>query len=343
MLTERGRAALEGIALADSITLDPHKWLYQPYECGCLLVRDGRALRHAFEISSDYLRDADATRVEVNFADLGLQLTRTTRAFKLWLSLRTFGLDAFRASIDRCLDLAELARDRIEASEQLELAAPPSLGVVCFRRRPRAGDDDEWLTDGLVAALEQSGVGFISSTRVHGRPALRLCILNHTSGAEDVERVLAFLESAEPVAAPGGLRPACGRAATAVPVFGRLEAPEAELLATLSSERRVAVGETIVAQWDTGRDFFVVEKGAVDVVIDGEVVATLRAGEFFGEIAALEWGAGLRAVEDRQRGRAARRPPAGPRAGALARLLEAFPRLEREIRRQAHDRLRQLG
>ena len=342
VLTERGRAALEGIALADSITLDPHKWLYQPYECGCLLVRDGRALRHAFEISSDYLRDAEATRVEVNFADLGLQLTRTTRAFKLWLSLRTFGLDAFRASIDRCLDLAELARDRIETSEQLELAAPVSLGVVCFRRRARSDDDDEWLTDGLVAALEQSGIGFISSTRVHGLPALRLCILNHTSTADDVERVIAFLESAEPVAVPGRYDPHAD-VGDCLPVFARLEVPEAELLATLSTELNAAEGDTIVARWDTSRDFFVLEDGAVDVVIDGEVVSTLRAGECFGEIAALEWGAGyarsrIATVVARRDVRARVLEPA-----ALARLLEAFPRLEREIRLRAYDRLRQLG
>ena len=294
-------------------------------------MRDGRALRHAFEISSDYLRDADATPQEVNFADLGLQLTRTTRAFKLWLSLRTFGLDAFRASIDRCLDLAELARDRIEASEQLELAAPVSLGVVCFRRRPRSGDDDEWLTDGLVAALEQSGVGFISSTRVHGLPALRLCILNHTSTADDVERVIAFLESAEPVAAPAGYDPHAD-VGDSVPVFARLEAPEAELLATLSTELRVAAGDTIVARWETSRDFFVLEEGAVDVVIDDKVVSTLRAGEFFGEIAALEWGAGyarsrIATVVARRDVRLRVLEPA-----ALARLLEAFPRLERELR-----------
>lgn len=342
VLSERGRAALDGIELADSITLDPHKWLYQPYECGCLLVRDGRALRHAFEISSDYLRDADATIREVNFADLGLQLTRTTRAFKLWLSLRTFGLDAFRSSIDRCLDLAELARDRIEASETLELTAPPSLGVVCFRRLPQPDEDDEWLTDGLVAALEQSGVGFISSTRVYGRPALRLCILNHTSAAADVERVLAFLETAQPVAAPAGYDPHAD-VGDCLPVFGRLEPPEAALLAELSSPRRAGAGETVVAQWDTGRDFFVVEQGAVDVVIDGKVVATLRAGEFFGEIAALEWGAGF------ARSRIATviaRHDLDLRVLApeqLARLLDAFPRLEREIRRRAHDRLRELG
>ncbi len=131
----------------------------------------------------------------MNFADLGLQLTRSSRAFKLWLSLHTFGLDAFRGAIDECLDLADLARRRIDASDRLELVAPPSLGTICFRR---CGEDDE-VTHGLVAALEASGLGFISSTRVHGRPALRLCILNHTSTADDVERVLAFLESAEPV------------------------------------------------------------------------------------------------------------------------------------------------
>ena len=101
VLTERGRAALGELGLADSITLDPHKWLYQPYECGCVLVRDGRALRHAFETHSDYLRDSEVDDATVNFADYGLQLTRASRAFKLWLSLRTFGVGAFRAAIDR--------------------------------------------------------------------------------------------------------------------------------------------------------------------------------------------------------------------------------------------------
>ena len=172
VVTDRGRAALGELSAADSITLDPHKWLYQPYECGCLLVRDGGALRRAFEIRSDYLRDAHAAAEELNFADYGIQLTRTSRAFKLWLSLRTFGIDAFRDAIDRTLDLAELARRRIEESDAFELAAPPSLGIVCFRRR----DADDEQTDGLVAALEESGVGLISSTRVHGHSALRLCI-----------------------------------------------------------------------------------------------------------------------------------------------------------------------
>src|SRR5438105_7788961 len=108
MLTERGRDALRGIERADSVTLDPHKWLYQPYECGCLLVRAGPALGAAFSITPDYLNDAVAQAGEINFSDLSMQLSRASRAFKLWVSLRYFGVDAFRRAIERSLELADL-------------------------------------------------------------------------------------------------------------------------------------------------------------------------------------------------------------------------------------------
>jgi aromatic-L-amino-acid/L-tryptophan decarboxylase len=336
VLTERGRAALSGLALADSVTLDPHKWLYQPYECGCLLVRDGGVLRRAFEIHADYLRDAEAESDVVNFSDLGIQLTRSTRAFKLWLSLRTFGVDAFRAAIDNTLDLAELAQRRIEASDSLELAAPPSLGIVCFFRR---GADDAQ-TEGLVAALEQSGLGFISSTRVHGSSALRLCILNHTTRAEDVQQVLDFLETAEPLG-PAPEYERHEQLPTTVPLFARLDVSEAAALGARSTERGVASGETVVSRWDTSRDFYVIEEGLVDVIFDDELVATLRPGDYFGEIAALEWGARfarprIATVVARGTVRLRVLEPA-----ALQQLLEEFPRLEAEIRHTAHRRMRE--
>ena len=167
VLTERGRRALDGIGGADSITLDPHKWLYQPYECGCLLVRDGTLLRRAFEMTPAYLHDAIPETDEVNLADLGIQLTRTSRALKVWLSLCAFGVDAFAATIDRCLDLADAARRRIDESPTLELAVSPFLSVVCFRRRFDCDDDEEDRRNAaLVAELERSGIGLISSTRV---------------------------------------------------------------------------------------------------------------------------------------------------------------------------------
>ena len=199
VLTDRGRTLLEGIGEADSITLDPHKWLYQPYEAGCVLVRQGELLRRAFQILPDYLQDAAASEGEVNFADLGIQLTRSARALKIWLSLKTFGVDAFREAIDRTLDLALEAQSRIEAAEEFELLSPAMLGIVCFRRRFEGVDDEvelEQANAGLVRLLAESGEGMISSTRLDGRYALRLCVLNHRSSGADVDRVLRRLAEA---------------------------------------------------------------------------------------------------------------------------------------------------
>ena len=144
-LTERGRGLLRGIERADSVTLDPHKWLYQPYECGALLVRDDHTLRAAFQMTPDYLQDSEEAAEEVNLSDRGVQLTRSSRAFKVWLSLQYFGERAFREAIDRSLDLAQLVRERVDATDDLELMAPPSLGIVCFRRRfdGLARDDED--------------------------------------------------------------------------------------------------------------------------------------------------------------------------------------------------------
>ena len=121
---------------------------------------------------------------------------------------------------------------------------------------------------------------------------LRLCILNHTSTAADVEAVLAFLETAEPVTPPVEYErdPAVPET---VPLFARLTPEEEDAFRSLSTLREVANGVEIVHRWDTSRDFFVLERGLVDVVREGEVVATLRCGDYFGEIGALEWGAGF--------------------------------------------------
>ncbi|HLM32753.1 MAG TPA: aminotransferase class I/II-fold pyridoxal phosphate-dependent enzyme [Gaiellaceae bacterium] len=198
VLTERGREWLRGIEAADSITLDPHKWLYQPYEAGCLLVREGTRLGDAFQIMPDYLQDTAVAGRDVNFADRGIQLSRSARALKLWLSIKYFGVDAFRAAIDRSLDVAVHAQELVEESSVLELVSPATLGIVCFRRRFE-GLDEGGLAQAnadLAHRLAESGEGMVSSTRVDGRYALRMCVLNHRSGPQDVERVLHWLETA---------------------------------------------------------------------------------------------------------------------------------------------------
>lgn len=200
VLTERGRDALDGIGLADSVVLDPHKWLYQPYEAGCVLVRDTRLLEAAFSVLPEYMQDTAVAGDEVNFAEWGIELTRAARALKIWVSLQYFGVDAFRAAIDRSLDLALEAEERIRRSPTLELLTPAALGIVCFRRRLEGADEDaqERANAELVDRITASGLAMISSTRLDGRYVLRLCVLNHRTSAEDVEQVIRFLE-VEPV------------------------------------------------------------------------------------------------------------------------------------------------
>ncbi len=232
-LTERGREALAGMELADSVTMDPHKWLYQPYECGCLLVRDGSLLRRAFEIAPDYLLDAVPDEDEVNFADLGMQLSRTSHALKVWTSIRTFGLGAFRSAIDRSMDQALLAERLIEESDTLEIASPAQLGIVCFRRCfDEAADEYESdaMHEDLMAALERSGIAFISSTRLRGRFAMRMCVMNFTTRDEDIEATIEFL-AREPVAprpsgqAAGAAAPSPSRTRLALPAPGDPQQP----------------------------------------------------------------------------------------------------------------------
>ncbi|MEA2422313.1 MAG: aromatic-L-amino-acid/L-tryptophan decarboxylase [Thermoleophilaceae bacterium] len=314
-LTDRGREAMRGIELADSVTLDPHKWLYQPFECGALLVRDGRLLDQAFAIAPDYLKEAVGAEGEVNFCDRGLQLSRSSRAIKIWLSIRYFGLDAFRAAIDRCLDLALLAERHVAGRPELELMSPASLGIVCFRRRGEAGESEQEAArrnSGLVRAFEATGAGLVSSTRLHGRYAIRLCVMNHTSTAADVERVLDWFADAEAPELPargGGLgasspRQAAaghgwlGRREIAIGDIGTIElfrGVSDEVLGRVSgwaSELLVAEGDEVTRAWDSARDFYVILEGAATVVRDGHEQGRLGAGDFFGEIAALDWGAG---------------------------------------------------
>jgi glutamate/tyrosine decarboxylase-like PLP-dependent enzyme len=280
-LSERGRRALDGIELADSVTLDPHKWLYQPYECGCLLVRDASLLEQAFAIAPYYLDDARAADGEVNFSDRGVQLTRAARVLKLWLSLRTFGIGAFREAIDRCLDLAEHARRRVEASERLELLAG-DLGVVCLRRVEVGLDEAEleWLNAGLVAAVERSGIGLVSSTRLAGRYVIRLCVLSHTTTQDDLDRIVDILERADPVVPDSD-------------GYDREGDVLAAAFAGLGQVREHDEGDVVVAQGEESRDFYLVIDGTLDVYVDGAHARTLYAGEFFGELAAVDWGAGF--------------------------------------------------
>ncbi len=200
MLCERGKALLDGMHLADSISLDAHKWLFQPFEAGCVMVRDIARLEQAFSVHPEYLQDTRLGMEQVNFADRGHQLTRSFRALKVWMSIQTFGMAAFREAIARGIEFADRAGDFVRESKSLELLSPPSLGILCFRYRPRGsrmpgGRLDE-LNEQIQARIIASGSAMLSSTRLRGAYSLRFCIMSHQTRWEDVRSTLEAIEMA---------------------------------------------------------------------------------------------------------------------------------------------------
>jgi glutamate/tyrosine decarboxylase-like PLP-dependent enzyme len=360
VLTERGRAALRGLDLADSVTLDPHKWLAMPFEVGCLMVRDGGTLERAFELHPEYLQELAPERRVVNFADRGLQLTRASRAIKVWLAIQTFGVDAFRAVIDGALDRTLDAEAAIDADERLELVTPASLGVLTFRRRGAPGEPPEVVdrrNERIVANLAASGDVLLTSTVIRGRYAIRLCVLNHTSARDDVryalERVAGATVEGGTERAP--VERASVQARSSIdwlrgsgmtpdelrrigPFADVADEPAIRFLAT-GHEEDHAAGDVITERWTLSRTFAIVRAGRLSVRVGDRVVNELVAGDHLGEIAAIDWG------RDFSYGRTATVVAIEPTrllvlpAAALRDLMADVPTVDRAIRRIAQARL----
>lgn len=199
--TPRGHHLRNALGRADSLTVDPHKWLFQPYEIGCVLLRRPELLPETFGVprhalDQGYLRPAHPAAPEgeeVNLSDYGPQQSRGLRALKLWLSLKTFGAGAFRQAVEQGADLAEYAAGLIEAHPELELVTPPSLAVLTFRYRPRDAPAT-WDADAAQARISRrvcaDGGAVLLTTTVRGTTVLRMCTINPTSTRADAAYVL---------------------------------------------------------------------------------------------------------------------------------------------------------
>jgi glutamate/tyrosine decarboxylase-like PLP-dependent enzyme len=212
VLVPEGQTMRDGMAQADSLTLDPHKWFAQTFEAGCLLVREGRRLHDTFAMRPEYMCDVEPADDEINFCDHGIALTRRFRALKIWLSVKVLGVGWFRDLVTRCCRLADYAQALLQRSPHFEIFSPRHLSIICFRYVPAGyparGEKREETIDRLnlaiIAGLMESGRAFLSSTRLRGRVALRFCFVNWRTTAADVEQFVQLLADMGASAAGSG-------------------------------------------------------------------------------------------------------------------------------------------
>jgi glutamate/tyrosine decarboxylase-like PLP-dependent enzyme len=191
-LCAEGKSNLQGLELADSITLDPHKWLFQPYGCSCLLVRSKDHLRQAFHTTEEVLRDAEGAW---NLWDYGPELTRPFRALKLWFSLHIFGASAFRQAIARGFELARAAEKEIRELHDWQIVSPARMAIVVFRYAPEGTSAEaiDRINAAIAARTMSEGFAFIASTKMAGRVALRMCTINPRTTDMDIKRTALHL------------------------------------------------------------------------------------------------------------------------------------------------------
>jgi len=198
----RRREPLAALGRADSVALDPHKWLSIPIECGAVLLRDGGLLREAFSLVPAYLR----TEPDRGFGGLpwyseyGVQQTRGFRALKLWMTLQQLGRDGVRRVVERHMDLAEHLAALVDAAPDLERMAPVELSIVCFRYAPATlrGDDQrlDALNKRVMEEVQASGAAFLTQATLGGRFALRACILHRDTTEADLAALLTAVRKA---------------------------------------------------------------------------------------------------------------------------------------------------
>jgi glutamate/tyrosine decarboxylase-like PLP-dependent enzyme len=212
-LDEMKRPLFSGIERADSISLDPHKWLYVPIDSGCLLFRDEQAAHGAFNTdTADYIKVHERDAAEAfAFWNYGPELSRRFRALKIWLTLRYYGVRRIRKTIGEDLALAAYLAQQVEAAPDFELLAAPQLSICCFRYVPESlvGQLESFAASGeslteintqldqlntnIMNAVQRGGRAYLSSASIHGKFALRACITNFRTTRADIDETLEII------------------------------------------------------------------------------------------------------------------------------------------------------
>jgi glutamate/tyrosine decarboxylase-like PLP-dependent enzyme len=214
------RPSFMGLELADSISLDPHKWLYTPVDCGCLLSHDPTAARRAFVVGADYIKvHEEADTESFAFWDYGVELSRRFRALKVWLTLKYYGARRITEAIADDIALAEHMAERVRAADDFDLLAPTELSICCFRyvsanarrqletatdqaERDRVNSELNRLNERIMLAVQRGGRAYLSNATLRGKFALRACIINFRTSRADIDLTLDVVrETAREIAA----------------------------------------------------------------------------------------------------------------------------------------------
>lgn len=182
-ITGEGKSYLAGMERADSLVLDPHKWLFQPYDVGCLLIRHAGALERCFSMNPEYLQDVRTQSSEVNFGDRSLELSRRSRAVKIWMCFRTYGLERIREAVSKGIKLAEFAQEYLQKfNNTWEVVTPAQLGIICFALKNTAADEHKR----RAKALTDTGYATITVSKLRSRHVFRLCTINPLTTETDI-------------------------------------------------------------------------------------------------------------------------------------------------------------
>jgi glutamate/tyrosine decarboxylase-like PLP-dependent enzyme len=207
-MVKENKSMFAGLELADSVSLDPHKWLYTPVDCGCLLLRDAAAARKPFVAEGEYVKVHETAESEsFAFWDYGIELSRRFRALKVWMTLRYYGARRIAEAIAEDMAMARYLAERVEAGLEFELLAPVQLSICCFRYVPSslramlaaANNDVEradlntqlnHLNERIMHKVQRGGRAYLSNAMLRGKFALRACIINFRTTRADIDLTL---------------------------------------------------------------------------------------------------------------------------------------------------------
>lgn len=196
LLTKKYKYLLKGIEAADSISWDAHKWLFQTYGCGMVLVKNKANLINTFHTHPEYLKDLEAKEGQVNYGDMGMELTRPTRGLKLWFTLQVVGSEAMGAAIEHGFQLAEWAEDELKKKRDWEIISHAQLAIVNFRFAPSGITDEQAdeLNQKISKAIIDNGYAGVFTTELNGKKVLRICAIHPDTMENDMRNTVRLLD-----------------------------------------------------------------------------------------------------------------------------------------------------